>query len=86
MAIRPENIIGNLLKGVEELEYKIDSYLVRNYKGEEIYFTIKDSTHQIVIEKILDIYGENGWIVKYNSCQREGSWLSFKAKNGREKK
>lgn len=57
---------------------KIVDHLSKHWNGSSVNYTC-DGLIAWEIEAIKRIFGSKGWVVTYNSDQREGGWLTFKA-------
>jgi hypothetical protein len=81
MAISPQQLNESFLKEVKILEEKLDHILSSKSisKGSSISVDIPSGLSQKHFELLRTRYISAGWTeVKWESDQREGSWLSFK--------
>lgn len=82
MAIGPELLQENFLNEVELYEKKIDSQLAvsRIFPGGYVNVSIPSGLSYSHFQILQHKYIQSGWKeVKWNSDQREGDWITFKA-------
>lgn len=82
MAIKAKDLEKVLLtdekKLVDELEKDIDDYLIKHYTGDSpVTYVPNKSLNYCVRNKIINLYNDAGWHVKYVSNERNDFYLVF---------
>ena len=81
MAISPQTLNEAFINQVNEFEKKIDESLSKKIatKGQTVSIQVPQGMSYVHFNEIQKRYQNAGWVeVRYNSDQREGTWLSFK--------
>jgi hypothetical protein len=89
MVLRPEEILRAKDAKAEDIVEKlvpfIDQQLMAKYNGQESVRIFIDSVNGSrlpeVRERIERLYGEKGWILRWDSHQLQGNWIDFRTAN-----
>ena len=65
---------------VEKIVPQIIEELESKYDGDSVTFSLKDrELSSKARARVITIFSEVGWNVKFQDTQREGAWLEFRA-------